>query len=86
MKADSVIILLAAAALFLLGLVGFIITDTQTEMELIPGGDQDNPDDYIQVVSEIRPFFKVGISSIVFGLVVLVIFVLAAGVRRVRGA
>ncbi len=85
MKVDSIIVLLAVAALLLMGLIGFIVTDSHTEMELKPGGDPDIPDDYVPIVSEIRPFLKVGVSSVVFGLVVLLIFALAAGVRRVRG-
>jgi hypothetical protein len=84
MKADSVVILGAAATLFLLGVVGFMITDIEINKELIPGGDPDNDSDYVDIQSEIRPFLKVGVSSIVFGLIILLVFVLAVGVSRLR--
>lgn len=84
MKADSIIFLGAVAALFLLGVVGFIITDSETSKELIPGGDPANDSDYVFIQSEIRPFLKVGISSIVFGIIILLVFVLAVGVSRLR--
>lgn len=86
MKADSAVILLTVGALLLLGILGFLITSTETEDQVVPGGDPNNPDDYIQVTSEIRPFFKVGLSSIVFGLIILLIFALVAGASRLRGA
>lgn len=84
MKADSIIVLGAAAALLFLGLIGFIITDTEVTDELIPGGDETNPQDYVEVQSEIRPFMKVGISSIVFGLIIFLIFLLVAAASRLR--
>ena len=84
MKADSIVVLGAAAALLILGLMGFIITDTDVSDELIPGGDKDNPQDYVEVQSEIRPFMKVGISSIVFGLIIFLIFLLVAAASRLR--
>jgi hypothetical protein len=84
MKADSLIVLGAAAALFFLGIIGFIITDTEISQELIPGGDENNPADYIDVQSEIRPFMKVGISSIMFGLIIFLIFLLIAAASRLR--
>lgn len=84
MKADSIVVLGAAAALFFLGLIGFIITDTEVRDELIPGGDKDNPQDYVEVQSEIRPFMKVGVSSIVFGLIIFLIFLLVAVASRLR--
>jgi hypothetical protein len=84
MKADSVIVLGAAAALFFLGVIGFIITDTEITQELIPGGDENNPADYVDVQSEIRPFMKVGISSIMFGLIIFLVFLLIAAASRLR--
>ncbi|MEE9224186.1 MAG: hypothetical protein V3U51_05500 [Thermoplasmata archaeon] len=84
MKVDSIVVLGAAAALLFLGLVGFMITDTETEKELIPGGDENNPQDYVEVKSEIRPFMEVGTSSIVFGLIIFLIFLLVATVSRLR--
>jgi hypothetical protein len=84
MKADSVVILGAAAALLLLGLVGYMITDTETTRELIPGGDPANDSDYVDIQSDIRPFMKVGVSSILFGIMILLVFILAVGVSRVR--
>ena len=84
MKADSAIVLLAVAALFLLGVIGFVITGTETEV--LPGDDPDSTDDDIQVTSEIRPFFKVGMSSVFFGIVVLLIFAMVAGASRLRRA
>jgi hypothetical protein len=83
MKADSAVILLSVAALFLLGVLGFVITGSETEDQVVPGSDPDNPE-YMQVTSEIRPFFKVGISSIIFGLIILLIFALIAGASRLR--
>ena len=84
MKADSIIVLGAAAALLFLGLIGFIITDTEVRDELIPGGDETNPQDHVEVRSEIRPFMKVGTSSIVFGLIIFLIFLLVAAASRLR--
>ena len=86
MKADSAVILLTVGSLLLLGILGFLITSTETEDQVIPGGDPNNPDDHIEITSEIRPFFKVGLSSIVFGLIILLIFALVAGASRLRGA
>ncbi len=85
MRADSLVILLSVAALFLLAVLGFMITTTETDMELRPGGDPLNDNDYVQVTSEIRPFFGVSVSTVVFALVVLALFALVAGVRRLRG-
>lgn len=84
MKADSLVIIGAAAALLFLGLIGYIITDTETSRELIPGGDPANESDYVEIQSEIRPFMKVGISSIVFGLIIFLIFLLVAAASRLR--
>jgi len=81
MKADSLVILGAAAALFLLGVLGFMITEIQTEREQDPDGA---PGDYIEIQVEARPFLKVGVSSIVFGIVILLIFALAVGVSKAR--
>ncbi len=84
MKADSLVVLAAAAALLFLGLIGFIITDTEISDEVIPGGDETNPQDHVEVKSEIRPFMKVGVSSIVFGLIIFLIFLLVAVASRLR--
>lgn len=84
MKLDAFVVLGAAASLFVLGLTGFLITENETVDELIPGGDPANENDWIQVTTEIRPFLKVGISSFVFGLIILLIFVLAVIVARLR--
>jgi hypothetical protein len=84
MKSDSLVIIGAVAALLFLGLISYIMTDTETSRELIPGGDPDNDADYVEIQSEIRPFMKVGISSIMFGIIILLLFVLAAGVSRLR--
>jgi hypothetical protein len=84
MKADSVVILGAAAALLFLGLIGYMITDTETTRELIPGGDPANDSDYVDIQSDIKPFMKVGISSILFGIMILLVFILAVGVSRMR--
>ncbi len=81
MKADSIVILGAAAALFLLGILGFMITEVHTEREQDPAG---GPDDYIEYQVEARPFLKVGVSSILFGIVILLIFALAVGVSKAR--
>lgn len=79
MKAESVVVLLAVVALFLLGMVGFLITGAETD-------DQGLQDDDIQIASETRPFFKVGISSVFFGIIILLIFALVAGASRLKRA
>jgi hypothetical protein len=84
MKADSQVIIGAVAALLFLGFIGYIMTDTETSLELIPGGDPANDSDYVEIQSEIRPFMKVGISSLMFGIIILLLFVLAAGISRLR--
>jgi hypothetical protein len=84
MKSDSMIIVGAVAALLFLGLIGYIITDNETRLELIPGGDPADESDYVEIQSEIRPFMKVGISSVMFGIIILLLFIVAAGVSRLR--
>jgi hypothetical protein len=84
MKADSVIIVGAVASLLCLGLIGYIITDKETSLELVPGGDPANESDYVEIQSEIRPFMKVGISSVMFGVIILLMFVVVAGISRLR--
>ncbi|MFQ6060475.1 MAG: hypothetical protein ACE5KV_04140 [Thermoplasmata archaeon] len=86
MRADTLVVIGAIASLILLGLLGLIVTEADTKMELIPGGDPDNPQDYVPVQIEVRPFQKMGLSSIIFGVAVLIIFLAVAGARRIRGS
>ncbi|MFQ5885444.1 MAG: hypothetical protein ACE5IO_10145 [Thermoplasmata archaeon] len=82
MRAEAVVVLGAAGALFFLGILGFMITEVETENQLIPGGDPENPDDYTQVQTQITPFKGVGISSILFGAVIFLLFLGVAVVAR----
>lgn len=84
MKADSAVVLAAVGALLLLGVLGILITDQEIRKELIPDGDPQNPLDHVNVTVEIRPFLKVGASSILFGFVILLLFGVALAARRMR--
>ena len=84
MRADSAVVLAAVGALLLIGVLGILITDEEIRTQLLPGGDPQNPLDYVNITVEIRPFLKVGASSILFGVTILILLVVAVAVRRIR--
>lgn len=85
MRAEAVVVLGAAAGLFILGILAFVITDMDTVKELVPGGDPENEDDYVPVQVQVTPFRDVGVSSVLFGVVVVLAFLgLAVAARRSR--
>lgn len=84
MKVDSAVVLAAVGALLLVGVLGILITDQEIRSQLIPEGDPQDPLDYINVTVIIRPFLKVGASSILFGATILILFGVAIAVRRIR--
>jgi hypothetical protein len=84
MKVDSAVVLAAVGALLLVGVLGILITDQEIRSQLIPDGNPEDPLDYINVTVEIRPFLKVGASSILFGMAVFILFAVAVAVRRIR--
>jgi hypothetical protein len=84
-RAEAVVVLGAASALFILGILGFIVTEVHTEDQVVPGGDPQNPDDHIQIETQISPFKGVGVTSIMFGAVIVAIFGVALlAARRSR--
>ncbi|MCJ2556300.1 MAG: hypothetical protein LN415_04240 [Candidatus Thermoplasmatota archaeon] len=72
MRAEVVVLLAAAGVLLVIGVFGYMITET----EIVAG---DPPD-----VHMIQPYLPAGMTSLALGLIVLVVAVVAAVAMRSR--
>ncbi|MCK4456367.1 MAG: hypothetical protein KAW39_01355 [Thermoplasmata archaeon] len=72
MRAEVVVLLAAAGVLLVIGVFGYMITET----EIVAG---DPPD-----VQMIQPYLPAGMTSLALGLIILVVAVVAAVAMRSR--
>lgn len=73
MRAEVAILLAAAGVLLIIGLFGQIMTEVQTVVPDVPGGP---------TTEIVRPYLSAGMTSVVLGIVVLVIAGIAAVATR----
>lgn len=73
MRAEVVVLLAAAGVLLVIGVFGYMITDT----EIVAGDPPDTP-----TVEMIQPYLPAGMTSLALGLIILVVAVVAAVAMR----
>lgn len=75
MRAEVVVLLAAAGVLLVIGVFGYMITET----EIVAGDPPDTP-----TIEMIQPYLPAGMTSLALGLIVLVVAVVAAVAMRSR--
>ena len=73
MRAEVVVLLAAAGVLLVIGVFGYMITET----EIVAGDPPDTP-----TIEMIQPYLPAGMTSLALGLIILVVAVVAAVAMR----
>ena len=73
MRAEVAVLLAAAGVLLVIGVFGYMITDT----EIVAGDPPDTP-----TIEMIQPYLPAGMTSLALGLIILVVAVVAAVAMR----